>query len=91
MRETLALTVPTGREAEGGGTRAEAEGGGCVSSGCGVGASDGATLVLRDAASSRGALFAGADLRPFFVFWAGLLPRSPTVMMRNSQDTASPA
>lgn len=91
MRETLALIVPTGREAEGGGTLAEACVGGCAVSGRGAGASAAATLVLRDVASSRGALFAGADLRPFFVFWAGLLPLSPTVMMRNSQDNASPA
>lgn len=55
MRDALALTAPTWRGMFDGGGLAEAEGGGaCDSSLGGCGASDGATLVLRDTASSRG-------------------------------------
>lgn len=91
MRETLALIVPVGRGADADGTLAEACVGGWVISGFCAGVSDGATLVLRDAASKRGALFEGAAFRPFLVFCAGFEPLSPTVMMRNSQDKASAA
>lgn len=67
-----------------------------VGSGCGTGsgrvgcgASGGAALVLQDAASSPGPALCTAFLRPLLVFWLGLLPRSPTVMTRNSHEMAS--
>lgn len=53
------------------------------------GASNGTALALRDAASRRGPSPWTAFLRPFLVFWLGLPPRSPTVMMRNSHEMDS--
>lgn len=47
-------------------------------------------LGRRDVASRRGPVFWVAFLRPFLVLWPVLVPRSPTVMTRNSHDIASP-